>query len=279
MLKQSRVAAANLCNVDHRDLVFIPNATTGINTVLRNLTYEDGDIIIYFNTAYKACEKTILHICETTTAQCARIDVVFPIEDSELIDLFRRKIMSLQQRGQHVRVAMFDTVCTFPGLRFPWERLVSTCRDLGVLSLVDGAYGIGHIDLSHLGVVRPDFFTSNCYKWLFTPRPCAILYVPSRNHHLIPTTFPTSHGFSSKSTQPESITDSDNHLGDLFAWAATVDMSPYLCIPSALEFRSRICGGESAIREYCFELARRGSACMADILGTETMDNTTRTLS
>ena len=56
-------------------------------------------------------------------------------------------------------------------------------------------------------------------------------------------------------------------------------MSAYLCVPSALEFRSRICGGESSIREYCFELARRGGARVADILGTEVMDNTSHTLS
>lgn len=273
LLKESRLAAAGLCGVNYKDLVFTPNATTGINTVLRNLTYDDRDVIVYFNTAYGACEKTILHVCETTAASCARIDVVFPLEDNELVDVFRMKVASLQRGGQRVKVAMFDTVCTFPGVRLPWELLVAACHDMGVLSLIDGAHGIGHIDLGHLGAVNPDFFTSNCYKWLFTPRACAILYVPSRNHHLIRTTFPTSHGFSPDPTA------SDDYLGDLFAWVATVDMSAYLCVPSALEFRLRICGGESAIREYCFELARRGGARMADILGTEIMDNTTRTLS
>ena len=279
LLKQSRLAVAGLCKVDYKDMVFIPNATTGINTVLRNLTYEAGDTILYLNTAYPACEKTILHICETTAAQCARLDVTFPLEDSEMANLFREKISALQREGKRVKVAMFDAVCTFPGVRLPWELLVAACYDQGVLSLVDGAHGIGHIDLSHLGGANPDFFASNCYKWLYTPRACAVFYVPKRNHHLIRTTFPTSHGFSPDPPRSDAQTTSDDYLGDLFYWAATVDMSPYLCVPSALEFRSQEYDGESAIRKYCFELARRGGVRMAEILGTEVMDNSTCTLS
>jgi selenocysteine lyase/cysteine desulfurase len=45
--------------------------------------------------------------------------------------------------GGRVRLAMFDTVLTFPGVRLPWERLVELCREMGVLSLIDGAHGIG----------------------------------------------------------------------------------------------------------------------------------------
>lgn len=60
---------------------------------------------------------------------------------------------------------MFDTVLTFPGVRFPWEALVEACKKLQILSLIDGGNGIGHIDLRHLGRVGPDFFTSNCYKY------------------------------------------------------------------------------------------------------------------
>ncbi len=46
----------------------------------------------------------------------------------------------------------------------PWEDLVKACHENSVLSLIDGAHGVGHIDLTHLAKVNPDFFMSNCYK-------------------------------------------------------------------------------------------------------------------
>ena len=78
--------------------------------------------------------------------------------------MFRHAVRDIQKQGGTAKLAMFDTVVTFPGIRLPWEELVKACQELGVLSLIDGAHGIGHIDLTHLASVSPDFFTSNCYK-------------------------------------------------------------------------------------------------------------------
>lgn len=49
-----------LLNVPTSTVVFVPNATTGVNTVLRNLVWnEDGkDEILYFSTIYGACGLT-----------------------------------------------------------------------------------------------------------------------------------------------------------------------------------------------------------------------------
>ncbi|KAK3701075.1 hypothetical protein LTR37_015637 [Vermiconidia calcicola] len=282
LLLESRTAIAGLLQVPRQTVVFVPNATTGVNTVLRNLSWADGDVIVYLSTAYGACEKTILHICETTPATSVRIDVSFPIEDDDLVDLFRLRAQGIAaQQGKRVKVAMFDTVCTFPGVRLPWEALVEACKAEGVLSLIDGAHGIGHIDLFDLGQVDPDFFTSNCYKWLFTPRPCAIFYVPTRHHHLIRTTYPTSHGFkpSQERQIPTAASSDSDYLGELFKWAATVDMSPYLSTLEALRFRSNVCGGEAAIENYCFDLAQQGGKRMAQLLETEVMDNRNAKLS
>ncbi|KAF4556921.1 Hercynylcysteine sulfoxide lyase-like protein 2 [Elsinoe fawcettii] len=275
LLKESREAVAPLLGVAVKEVVFVPNATTGVNTVLRNLKYDDGDVIIYLSTAYGACEKTILHICETTSASFHRITVPFPIEDGDFLALFDATLNDIREQGKNPRIAMFDTVATFPGVRLPFEQLVGACRASGILSLVDGAHGLGHIDLTHLGTVGPDFFTSNCYKWLYTPRPCAVLHVPKRNWSLMRTTFPTSHGF----VTDELAKGSRDPLGDLFYWAATLDMTPYLCVPQALDFRKDVLGGEDKIRQYCFGLAKDGGRTVANTLGTEVLDNKSGTLS
>ena len=106
--------------------------------------------------------------------------------------------------------------------------------------------------------------------------------MPFRNQHLIRSTIPTSHGFETKSKDDvdgiSSATQDPGRFGDLFKWAATVDQTPYLCVPEAIKFRTDVCGGEDKIREYCFNLARDGGHLLAKILGTQVMQNAQDTL-
>lgn len=165
LLNQAREAVAPLLGVATDEVVFIPNVTTGMNTVLRSLVFESGDVILHFSTDYDANYKTIDYICESTPAEQLVIEIEYPIEDDEIVRRFRDMVGRVNRDGsQKVKIALFDTVAAFPGVRMPWEALVRACRELGVLSLIDGAHGIGHIDLTRLGEVGPDFFTSNCYK-------------------------------------------------------------------------------------------------------------------
>lgn len=164
LIDESREAVAPLLGVPVDEVVFVPNATTGINTVLRNLKWEEGDVIVHFSTIYGACEKTIASIGEMTPLVPRSILLEYPVEDADILRSFREVVKKVRDEGGNVKIAMFDTVLTFPGARMPWEELVNACKELGVLSLIDGAHGIGHIDLTHLGSVNPDFFVSNCHK-------------------------------------------------------------------------------------------------------------------
>lgn len=163
-IDESREAVAPFLGVPTDEVVFVPNATTAINTVLRNLQFEEGDVVLHFSTIYGACEKTLASIAELTPLRCESILLEYPIEDEEILRRFEEAVTELGKEGRNIRVAMFDTVLTFPGVRMPWEDLVAACKEAGILSLIDGAHGIGHIDLTHLGRVGPDFFVSNCHK-------------------------------------------------------------------------------------------------------------------
>jgi selenocysteine lyase/cysteine desulfurase len=296
LVDQSREAIAPLLGADVDDVVFVPNASTGVNTVLRNLEWSNGDVVVHFSTIYGACEKTLASIKEHEPLETVSIPLIYPIEDVEIVELFRTAIISLKKTGKHVRLALFDIISTFPGARIPWEKLVAVCKEMEVLSLIDGAHGIGHIDLTHLGKVGPDFFVSNCYKyveflnsslsrsvstsvarekltrsrWLYTPRGCAVFYVPARNQHLIHTSFPTSHGYQYPLQKPSPNTKKPFVL--LFEFVATMDYTPWLCVQAALDFRRDICGGEEQIRRYCQNLAREGGSRVAEILETDVMD-------
>jgi hercynylcysteine S-oxide lyase len=151
----------------------MPNATAGSNIVFRNLLFENGDLIVYLSTAHPACEKTIQHICETTAVKCVRIDVKFPMANIPSVDLFRQTVEHLTQQDKKLRIAMIDTVVSFPGMLLSSQRLVLACKELKIPSLVDGAHGVGHLDLESLGQIEPDSFTRNCCKYV----PCSVLFL------------------------------------------------------------------------------------------------------
>ncbi|KAJ4988463.1 hypothetical protein SVAN01_06080 [Stagonosporopsis vannaccii] len=283
-LNASRAAVAELINAAPKTVVFVPNATTGVNTILRNLSFEEGDHILYFATIYKGCDLTVQYITESTPAKSARVEYTYPVEDDWLVEAFKQKVNDVQSAGGKVKVAILDTVVSMPGVRVPFERLAQACKELGVLSLVDAAHGVGHLELD-VGGFDPDFLTSNCHKWLHVPRGCAILYVPVRNQHLIRSTLPTSWGFKNLDVIPNTIDPKGAFGGDIeseyignFEFVGTIDSSPYLCIPKAVEWRKDL-GGEKAIVEYCTKLAQDAGQLVAKSLGTEVLDNKTKTLS
>lgn len=85
------------------------------------------------------------------------VEIEFPISEEEVVRRMREGIEKVRKEGKRVKVAMFDTVLTFPGVRMPWERLVELCREMGVLSLIDGAHGIGEMPLafsSHVVIIQ-----------------------------------------------------------------------------------------------------------------------------
>lgn len=153
--------AKHLHAADKDEIVLVPNATTALNTVLRNLQYQPGDVIAFIQGTYGAIEKTVDYLVETTPVEsvCVPFDPVSD-DDDTLVETFR---CVLQEHRGRVRVAIFDTVVSMPGLRMPFERLAQVCRDFGVLSVVDGAHGIGLIDLD-LDRLGADFLTTNCHK-------------------------------------------------------------------------------------------------------------------
>ncbi|PKY01626.1 putative aminotransferase [Aspergillus campestris IBT 28561] len=278
LLDESRRQIAQYLNVPTSTCVFVKNATTGVDTVLHNLPLGEGDVIVYFATVYGAVEKGLVSLAERRPGLgLRRVEYNFPVGHAELVEGFEDVVGKVREEGGKVKAAVFDTVVSNPGVRFPFEKLVGVCRREGILSIVDGAHGVGMIPLD-LGALKPDFFTSNCHKWLYVPRSCAVLHVPHHNQHLIRTTLPTSWGFIPGPTSPttapspvESDGDEKTPFERLFEFVATADDTPYLCVPAALRFRRDVCGGEDAIYAYLERLAREGADVVAAALGTDVL--------
>jgi selenocysteine lyase/cysteine desulfurase len=288
MLDESREAVAKILNAPVEGVVFVPNASTGINTVLRNLVFRPGDVIIYFATVYGANGKTVTYITETTPATSRMIEYTYPLSDSELCAKFEDAVKEIKASGKKPRVAIYDTIVSQPGVRMPFERLTELCRQYGILSFIDAAHGVGAIP-TDLTLLDPDFYVSNCHKWLLSPRGCAVFYVPERHHALMRSTLPTSHGFVPAPTNDGSPAirsplppSAKSEFVNSFEFVGTVDNGPVLCVPAAIEWRKRVTWkgkqGEEAIYAYMAHIAREAGDLMAAAFDTEVMDNAEGTL-
>ncbi|KAJ5468250.1 hypothetical protein N7475_006002 [Penicillium sp. IBT 31633x] len=278
-LAEAREAVAKVLNAPKDECVFVKNATTGVATVLYNLTFQPGEAVIYFEPVYGAVERGVVSLQEHTSLQSRKVFFQFPISEDELVRRFREVIRQTREEGLKVRASVFDAIVSNPGVRFPFERFTAVCREEGILSIIDAAHGIGQIHLD-METLQPDFFVSNCHKWLYTPRSCAVLYVPKRNQHLMRTTMPTSWGFipapDSQATGGSVLKDHNapvtkTAFEELFEFVATSDDSAYICVPAALKFRAEVCGGEDAIIAYTQRVANEGADAVAAALGTDVM--------
>ncbi|KAI1382671.1 putative aminotransferase family protein [Hypoxylon trugodes] len=274
-LAPQRALAAKVLNCPNlNELVFVPNATTGSDTVLKNLVWEEGDVILCYELIYEALAHGISWIEESRGVGVHVVRVAWPISDDDLINAMvdaARKINA--EPGRRVRLAIIDTIISMPGIRVPFERLVPALQAEGALVLVDGAHGIGQIDID-LARLKPDFFVTNLHKWYFVPRGCAAFYVARKHQHLIRTTLPTSHGFRPKGRLGGlGETEKRSAFVDMFDFTGTADTTAWLCVQDALDFRANVCGGDAAIQKYCHTVAQESAAIAAEILGTSIMDS------
>ncbi|ORX62153.1 PLP-dependent transferase [Hesseltinella vesiculosa] len=268
LLDKNRKSVAKLLNCDADDLVFVTNATAGTNSVVRSLMTEEGAQLICFSTAYNAVERTLAYVEDKYKVKLITVELNYPMSNDAILAKLEA---TLQANPGPIKLAVMDAITSVPGVVFPYERVCALLRERGILSLVDGAHAIGQIPVN-LRETDPDFFVTNCHKWLFTPRGAAILYVRRDQQYTIhPALINASYKHHTKPNDTSSTFQSE------FSWPGTSDFSPYLCIDDALSFRESL-GGEQAIQDYCHRLAIEGGHAVAEILGTEVLENEDKSL-
>ena len=249
--KQQYIAAlkviAKVLNCDYHNLAITDNASTGVNTVLRSYPFAKGDSIVIQSTVYVACGNTVKFLKENYGIDYHIVNVNYPTTNKEIVDSFDKKFKEVKPK-----LCLFDVTTSMPGVIFPYKEMVKLCKDYNVLSLVDGAHGIGSIP-QDLGLLEPDFYVSNLHKWFYVPLGCSVLYVDPKHHKNI-NTFPISHTYL-PATAELSAEGEKNRLVDRFFFTGPKNLASIQVIPDAYEFRENVCGGEQAIYDYCHNLA------------------------
>lgn len=210
----ARAELAAFLAADPADLAFVPNATAGVNSVLRSLEFAPGDELLVTNHTYAACRKTVDFVVQRAGARVVAAQLPFPCRDDEAI-----VAAVLDCASPRTRLALIDHVTSPTALVLPIGRLVGELRARGIEALVDGAHAPGMVPL-HLADLGAAYYTGNAHKWLCAPKGAAFVHVRrDRQAHLHPTVI--SHGY-------------EQGLHAEFDWTGTFDPTPWLCIPEAL---------------------------------------------
>jgi len=222
-LQSARAALAAFLGADAADLVFVPNATAGVNVVLRSLAFASGDELLATTHTYAACRKTLEHVALRSGARVVTAALPFPVRDEE--ELVAAVMACVSPR---TRLALLDHVTSPTALILPIGRLVSELRSRGVETLIDGAHAPGMVplELSRLGAA---YYTGNAHKWLCAPKGAAFLHVRrDRQSELHPTVI--SHGYGAG-------------FHAEFDWIGAFDPSAWLCIPAAIDYLGSLLPG------------------------------------
>lgn len=251
-LDAARQSLSDFIGADAEDVVFVPNATAGVNTVLRSLIFQPGDELLVTDYAYNACRNAIEYAAERTGAKAivARIPFPFSSEDELVAPI-------LDCVTPRTRLAMIDHVTSQTGVVMPIQRLVSELKRRGVDTLVDGAHAAGMVpvDLKKLGAA---YYTANCHKWLCAPKGAAFLHVARDKRNFIRPLI-ISNGANTRRK------DRSRFLIE-FAWQGTWDPSACLSVPEALRFVGSLMPGgwpEIMARNRALALAARKIVCAA----------------
>jgi isopenicillin-N epimerase len=228
-LSRARAALAEFVGADPDDLAFVPNATTGVNTVLRSLRFEPGDELLTTNQAYNACRNAVCFVAERSGATAVLAEVPFPVRaPGEVIDAV------LGQVTPRTRLVMLDHVTSPTGVIWPVREIVGALSARGIDVLVDGAHAPGMLPLQ-IQEIGAAYYTGNCHKWLCAPKGSGFLHVRRDRQALIrPLTI--SHGANSPRTDV-------SRFRVEFDWTGTQDVTPFLCIPEALRFMGSLLPG------------------------------------
>lgn len=231
------------------NLIYVTNATVGVNFVARSLHLEPGDEILSTDHEYGAINKTWQFICTRTGAKLVSYPIPLPVTTHE--DFVEHFWQGVTPR---TKVISISHITSPTALIFPVEEICRRARESGIITVVDGAHAPGHLDLN-MESIGADFYAGNCHKWLCAPKGAGFLYARPEHQQIIDPLV-ISHGWEPGAT-----------FVNRSEWQGTRDLAAFLSVPAAIEFQYQHDWG--TVRQRSHEIAREFADLMHELTGLE----------
>ena len=243
LMRNARERLAGFVGAAADDLVYVPNATTGLNLVARSLPLHAGDEVLGTDHEYGALDKTWTFVCAQRGAAYVQVELPLPLESPE------QAVAAIWARvTERTRVLFLSHITSPTALTFPVGPLVRRAREAGILTVIDGAHAPGQVPLD-LGALGADFYAGNCHKWMCAPKGSAFLYARPQVQRLL-TPLVVSWGWPSGFVEEQQ-------------WQGTRDVAGFLAVPAAIDFLRD--HDWPAVQRACHALARRARAALAAV--------------
>lgn len=248
LMNASRGRLAEFINIPADQLIYVPNATIGLNTVARSLNLQAGDEILTTDHEYGAMDKMWDFVAQQTGARVIRQTLPATMNDpAEVINVIWDGVTD------RTRVLFMSHITSPTALILPVEELCTRARSAGIISMIDGAHVPGQLPLD-LTAIGADVYSGNCHKWLCAPKGAAFLTVhPDLQAQVEPLIISWGWG------------EPDDSLVNRNQWQGTRDVCAFLTVPDAIDFQQ--VHDWPTIREQCHALASAALTRAVDTFG------------
>ena len=217
-MAQARQHIAAFLHVRADDIVFVTNATSGMNLAVRSLPLAAGDEILTSDHEYGAIDRLLDYKAAKSGARIVRHQVALPYtSDDDFVEALFAKATP------RTRAIVLSHITSPSALIFPIAEICRRARQQGILTIIDGAHAPGQLPLD-LEAIGADCYAGNFHKWLCAPKGAGFLHARAEHHHWLEPLV-ISHGWRE-----------DSDFVERNEWGGTRDIAAWLSVPAAIDF-------------------------------------------
>lgn len=223
LMAEARAALATYLGTAPENLVYVTNATVGVNIVARSLRLGPGDEVLATDHEYGACDRTWRFLSQKLGFTYINQPIPVPVSaPQDVVEALWRGVTP------RTRVIFLSHITSPTALILPVAQICARARQAGILTVIDGAHAPGQIPLA-LDDLGADFYTGNLHKWLCAPKGAGFLYARPAAQALLE---PLVVSWGWQSEQPGISPFIDQH-----EWTGTRDIAAFLSVPAAIQFQ------------------------------------------